>query len=195
MTSHITKAWVNGELVYDMNSEGITMEQIDWSKAPEGATHWEPEGGSRAGWMKLENNIWYFWPVGKWDKYEWNETTVSDKRASTMCARPSTPSWSSEGLPPVGVVCEMQDDIGNWLPVEIIAVHAGYAHGWYEKSELCFYSNLPCEFRPIRTTEQIATDEREAAIKQMIEDGDGRGLYVCLEDVLGRLHDKGYRKP
>lgn len=180
-------------------------EQIDWSKAPADATHWEPEGGSRAGWMKLENNIWYFWPVGKWDKYEWNETTVSDKRASTMCARPTTPSWSGGGLPPVGVVCEYHsgyvEQPFEYAQCEIIAHFEGEQSKKLAAFKYTAHDGVvqlgrgaPGLFRPIRTPEQIAADEREAAIKEMTANYSEQfdklaGWAAYVYDTLG------YRKP
>lgn len=63
-------------------------------------------------------------------------------------------------LPPVGVFCEMQDAQGAWIKVEIFANHAGFAHGWDAGYKRSYFSDLPKEFRPLRTTEQIAADER-----------------------------------
>ena len=49
------------------------------------------------------------------------------------------------------------------------------------------------EFRPIRTPEQIAADEREAAIKEMLEDA-GRPDTAKTRDQAQLLYDAGWRK-
>lgn len=176
--------------------------QIDWGKAPEGTT-----GHGNIGISHL-----YVWFSDKWYEYvnsnHGGRYYFGDARTykiddiSCVTYRPTTQSWSGEGLPPVGVVCEVAPDNSLWgfstLEIRkclVIAYHDDFV--WLDT----FVPGIPVAtrvdkvtFRPIRTPEQIAADERGAAIRAMIEDGDGRGLYVCLEDVLGRLHDAGYRK-
>ena len=65
------------------------MTDIDWSKAPEGATHWEPESDLvKAGWMKKDSNgDWLFWSYRNvWTKHM---ITPSRYRLVRMVARPA----------------------------------------------------------------------------------------------------------
>lgn len=156
---------------------------IDWSKAPEGATHYA-----------LVPDVWYrsygyfadFWNhhTSKWAPSEmWQENRY------TATARPQPAQWSGEGLPPVGTVCEWFSPAYGWLggkvvgrdgTVSVIAHNDGYTG--------CH----PHEVRPLRTPEQIAADDREAAIKEMAEIGRmGDGGY---SGFCSALYDAGYRK-
>jgi hypothetical protein len=147
---------------------------IDWSKAPEGATHWDTGMNFRvAGWMKLDDGIWYWWPVkdAKCDM-KWHASLNQHMiKLEDFIARPS--SWNGEGLPPVGTVCEMTTNDGyNWRPVEIIfsddyIVLVGQADGRVDR-KLFRRSDADVYFRPVRTPEQIEDDERVAALNQMI---------------------------
>lgn len=77
--------------------------QIDWSKAPEGATHYLPETDRyRACWAKEG----YSMRCGTQDAW------ISDELDSVrhlMIPRPTV--WNGEGLPPVGMVCELQQEV------------------------------------------------------------------------------------
>ena len=101
---------------------------------------------------------------------------------AALAAKTEPPVWDGEGLPPVGVVCEMQDEIGRWIKVEIIAIHENHAHGWESKSKQAYYSLNSEEFRPIRTHEQIEAERRDRVMKQMLDAwilGDGTFESVC----------------
>jgi hypothetical protein len=86
--------------------------------------------------------------------------------------------WTGEGLPPVGTVCEMSLFASNkWelcLPVHYLEQPADHSDQVvvYQDSlggEVCYILDPPCsgsiQFRPIRTPEQIAAEEREAEIE------------------------------
>ncbi|HBP0988671.1 TPA: hypothetical protein L5R00_005965 [Pseudomonas aeruginosa] len=140
---------------------------IDWSKAPDGATHWEPSGPEfNEGWMKKEGDYWFYWVEGinKWSHGP--SCNVSADREATFEARPQE-AWDGQGLPPVGVTCEYMNGSGHWHQVRI----TGHA-----ELGLCFrvpgrdgenYVHRDCKFRPLPTPEQIAADEREKAIEEM----------------------------
>ena len=173
------------------------MEKIDWSKAPEGATHWERESyGASAGWMRNDGGDWFFLSSnGHWLKHI--ISNVSAVRLANMVKRPS-PSWSGEGLPPVGVVCEV-DWCEEWHKCEVIA-HFQQRCGMVAAFTVeisggakSLYAFGADSFRPIRTPEQIAADEREAAIKDMLEDA-GRPDTAKTRDQAQLLYDAGWRK-
>ncbi|RUF39981.1 hypothetical protein IPC1108_28315 [Pseudomonas aeruginosa] len=153
---------------------------IDWTKAPEGATHWEPKSYYFVeGWMRKVGNEWSFWSEAS---ESWVRGTltcnVSAEREATFEARPQEP-WNGQGLPPVGTVCEYRcnDSCGpnDWTAVHVLA-HA--AHGSDTAMLLAEDNNgepgtmygriwVPGTCRPLRTPEQIAAEEREKAIEEM----------------------------
>ncbi|MDH0335147.1 hypothetical protein [Metapseudomonas otitidis] len=141
------------------------MSDIDWSKAPEGATHCMP---SAPEWYKQTDQA-YKWLADGWaliandlGEFRWS---------SDLIERPA--AWAGDGLPPVGAVCEARhEEINNGLPVraEILKHHANgksAAFYWIDAPE--GESNLlwAGRFFPIRTPEQIAEEERKAAIEEM----------------------------
>ncbi|MFU5825030.1 hypothetical protein ACM7TJ_29820 [Pseudomonas aeruginosa] len=76
---------------------------IDWSKAPEGATHWEPRSDKyREAWMKNAADKWFFWGSRREAWIE--ESGISAEREATFEARPQE-AWDGQGLPPVGAKC------------------------------------------------------------------------------------------
>lgn len=103
--------------------------------------------------------------------------------------------WSGEGIPPVGTFCDgYVQNSGRewkWLEVEILkhndtsnnecAVHVT-KHGILRWCD---------QFRPIRTPEQIAAEERLHAIDEMID-----FVVPCItyRNLISALYDAGYRK-
>ncbi len=143
---------------------------IDWSKAPEGATHWEPTGPEfHEGWMKKEGNKWFYWGKGseQWVSAR-HYCDVSAEREATFEERPQEP-WNGQGLPPVGTVCEYLDANLEWYEVEIFGIDKAqrriFASPWMTIPYMgC---SAPECFRPSRTPEQIAAEERAKAIEEM----------------------------
>lgn len=95
--------------------------------------------------------------------------------------------WSGpeDGLPPVNTSCQMQDDVGCWVDVLIIANYDGYAHGWQSAGQDCFYSNDPTEFRAASTPEQL----RETAIRELMDIA-----QVDCRVTAARLVDAGFKR-
>lgn len=168
--------------------------KIDWSKAPEGASHYVIGWGffklDLAGWFICDDGekVWRKTPYQSPDNFSWWGNAVE---------RPSAPSWSGEGLPPVGVVC--MADCGQ---VVIVAHHCNGIHAIYAESEVdgLLYYGEPNEFRPIRTTEQIAADERDKAAHELFrtawpETHSWGDLSPHWQEAFYRLADAGYRKP
>lgn len=167
--------------------------KIDWSKAPEDAEYW-----CEMQFFKTVNGEWKVWcpGLGSWvnpaykapDNFSWWGNAV---------ARPTTPSWSGEGLPPVGVVCEVFNrELSNPEWEKCTILFAGKNRFLYDSescAERCGYiENL--EFRPVRTSEQIAEDERERFAQELVaamgKGGGPNALYQAR-----RMYDLGYRKP
>ncbi|MEN9436587.1 MAG: hypothetical protein RIR09_1242 [Pseudomonadota bacterium] len=181
-------------------------EQIDWSKAPADATHHIAENNSTFEcWLKPGYAVRVSRGSSDWVSNDYADKLIAD------CAteRPTTPSWSGEGLPPAGVVCEAaiphtggpnNERSFIWIEGRVIAYHEikGRQYAWFAEDDDGFYPPGVFEFRPIRTPEQIAADEREAAVKDMMSH-----IYACLprecwdesEFACFTLYDAGYRKP
>ena len=186
------------------------MENIDWSKAPEGAQYWCEEG-----WYKSEYGTWSAWSFleRRWictqyaspENFSWWGSAV---------ARPSA-SWSSKGLPPVGVACEY-NPMPNGKPKKWHRVEVVYSSEWVivmrciespggheggngVEIAMAVDSCSLEDIRHIRTPEQIAADDRGAAIGGMI-DVAAKAIGISFIDVretelIHALYDAGYRKP
>ena len=172
-------------------------EQIDWSKAPEGAMVL----------LKHVRDDSYAWAVshseGARAWHRWNIKCSFDLMASkwgVVAERPTTPSWPVEGLPPVGVVCEVKLQ-EEWSLCEIIAhfqqpqaMVAAFTVAQFHGGKKLDSKIAEC-FRPIRTPEQIAADARSKAIDEMVKalGMDDPGTAECIR--CGLIYDAGFRKP
>lgn len=81
--------------------------------------------------------------------------------------------WNGEGLPPVGTVCESEWPDKEWHEVIILAhdFHDGEERAVYRRTidgEDSYFGDMAHAFRPIRTSEQIAADERLHAIRNAL---------------------------
>lgn len=92
--------------------------------------------------------------------------SYANKLGCPECGEDFTPAWTGEGLPPVGTVCEV-DYCESWQRCEVVAhfrqrcgMVAAFTVDLVDgaKSLDAFGSE---SFRPIRTPEQIAAEERE----------------------------------
>jgi hypothetical protein len=164
---------------------------IDWSKAQEGYPIWIQgvSGGFVSGWYRELS-----------DRYESPRGTYYMKRDAkyfTARTRPQQTPWSGEGLPPVGAVCEYRWNGGNWKQVTVFAIKTLASGGQCALFDIGIkdwsWSNNPEMFRPIRTPEQIAADEREADIDKLtvlLDSDRGRAMRLIAEAI----YDAGYRK-
>ena len=101
--------------------------------------------------------------------------------------------WCGEGVPPIGTICEYYCSEGDeWRKCEVVAYYLSntVAVDVLDSSAVCLHFGLGL-FRPVRTPEQIAEEERLAAIDEMM---DFVGSYSTLRDAMGLLYDAGYRK-
>ncbi len=146
---------------------------IDWSKAPKGA--------NKAGFTGPDQYLQFYRIPGIFGDYDyWSEKRGWCGNDFPTCAnylfdRPEKVEWNGQGLPPVGTVCEWygpnSDGPDGWVYTESNVVA-------YTDDGLFICMQKPgcwpvvqridnCEFRPIRTPEQIAAEEREKAIEEM----------------------------
>ncbi|MBK3437450.1 hypothetical protein [Pseudomonas sp. MF7448] len=125
--------------------------------------------------------------------------------------------WTGKGLPPVGTVCEFaggtncpEDPFDKDLKEgDEVTIIAHFKDGESElaaftfnprnlsRGNACVEQGMHGCFRPIRTPEQIAAEEREKAIAEMVyggcgcdqSDGTTTAFVICR-----LLYDAGYRK-
>lgn len=111
---------------------------------------------------------------------------------------PKVVEWGGVGLPPVGVDCEVENEVlGGWDRAEKILAHSsinGKDVAVFQRGDLIAYA-FSGSFRPIRTAEQVAAEEREKAIDEMSGWSGKTEINPATERViLERLYDAGYRK-
>lgn len=141
-----------------------------WKTAPVGATHLCEKPVE---WYKLSPEGWLVW----YAKAERWHTSFIKERTNELVARPTAPQWNGTGLPPVGVVCEVMSTTASdeWLEAMIVAHDGDRAvYRLYDGSyggDLEFFEDNPARplFRPIRTPEQIAAEERDVTVKNMVD--------------------------
>lgn len=163
--------------------------KIDLSKKPEGATHINPHSGL---WVKCfggNSGSYQFFKDGEW---EMGFGCMSNSYLEIAQPEP----WNGEGLPPVGTVCELHRDTYfeiEWQAVALLGI--GQTKAFFRDKEGHEWSRPLSElsFRPIRTPEQIAAEERETAILAMRADIGWIAPYLGPCPV-ALLYDAGYRK-
>ena len=119
-------------------------------------------------------------------------------------------NWDGVGAPPVGAICEVRAFHilkGDWIEVKVLAtgLHekdvavlvAEHNSGVVGRMHCLLYTRFEDHFRPIKTKEQIAAEEREKAVESMMADIlrnttgiDHKEAWCCST----ALHDAGYRK-
>lgn len=163
------------------------MVDVDWSKAPEDATHYDCREYVSPAFMRKNHNgcDWEFFGDGHWIIYG----QLSADQAEKLIAKPD--AWSGDGLPPVGTVCEFRVYDDDWRQCEVVAHKAETAVCWIHCNKIL--STGGASVRPIRTPEQIAQQERQAAIEEM-DAVFSSNFEGHLKDGLQALYDAGYRK-
>ena len=165
------------------------MSKVDWSKAPEGATHWMPESHHwREGFWKREGDANYFFEDG-----EWESSLAKPFGHPALVKRPAAPQRNGEGLPPVGAVVEWFSPVYGWLGGRVIGHDGAVAVISHNDG---YTGCHPNGVRQIRTSEQLAAEAREKAVGEMLVDalGPGAGSSYLETYMMQRLYDAGYRK-
>ncbi|EMB9912256.1 TPA: hypothetical protein ACRNDU_000984 [Pseudomonas aeruginosa] len=157
---------------------------IDWSKAPEGTTHYHIAEDINP-WRKIEGTVAYEHYRGKWLRVNsFNEGCMPGYYVPIP-----RETWDGQGLPPVGVRVSVFDDgdlvYGHGESGEVIAhvedcavIRMSYGLG-------CFTA------KNLRTPEQIAAEEREKAVGDMAMSIQGVPYQY---PTLYALYDAGYRR-
>ncbi|BAP80944.1 hypothetical protein MT1_3769 [Pseudomonas sp. MT-1] len=169
------------------------MNDIDWSNAPEGATHYQPQ--QQAFYADMGGEKWMIWARNLSGLLCWQPSTGTVR--DCLIPAPSEAAWTGEGLPPVGTVCEAWHNGSAQGVVEVR--YAGNCMVLWNvklKHEQCSVAEN-YYFRPIRTPEQIAAYEREEAIEALAVKlaGHWSSEAVSLQrETAAYLHDIGYRR-
>lgn len=159
---------------------------IDWSKAPEYATHKDPDTDC---FYRLVKDVWHL-------IYADGESCVSaslyngETKPSDLIERPKKQEvWNGNGKPPIGIECEVRfNDV--WSICKTLAYHqvsdTAVAVHLLNGSNSLFWC---ATFRPIKTAEQLAEEEIQA-IRDEIR-WQKPQLGPC---PVAQLYHKGYRK-
>ncbi|HBP6463932.1 TPA: hypothetical protein L6A01_27335 [Pseudomonas aeruginosa] len=167
---------------------------IDWTKAPEGATHWEPRRDEyREAWMKNAADKWFFWGSRREAWIE--ESGISAEREATFEARPQE-TWDGRGLPPVGTVCIVYPHNTQWgfnstagHERKVLAYHGDFVWLGTENEALEATRTDKVDFEAIHSPEQIAAEERAKAIEEMCF-----AVETLTVKQAKALFDAGYRR-
>ena len=171
---------------------------IDWSKAPEGATHKYPETDC---FYKLVKDVWHL-------IYAEGESCVSaslyngEKKPSALIERQKKQeAWDGEGLPPAGLDVEVMQGgfpsvAFDWQACKVLAINIGsderpqvITRDFHGDVAIYYPGIDSVYFRPIKTAEQLAEEEIQA-IRDEIR-WQKPQLGPC---PVAQLYHKGYRK-
>ena len=148
---------------------------IDWNEAPEWAV------GHGEVTCITTKKIWFndlvYMYVGDSRSYTWSgadpELAHNHSRRSIKNVTMRPTPWTGAGLPPVGTVCEFMKHNsppapeGQWTvgTIRYVSDYTVIIGG--DKCENVHHPRN-CSFRPIRTPEQIAAEEREKVVEEMM---------------------------
>ncbi len=122
---------------------------------------------------------------------------------------PKVVEWDGVGLPPVGSVVDT-DHKNKELRVKILAYGAHHggescvlaadmSHG--REGKMFGWMSDQCNFRPVRTAEQVASEDREKSAKELYmtinwdsKPGTWENLLQARRDDYRKAIDAGYRK-
>ena len=170
---------------------------IDWSKAPEGATHAGSFKGKFSCWYKLGSG--WAWEYMSGLSFSW-EKVSGNLPASDLIERPKKQdAWDGEGLPPVGTVCNRINGSTS-KKVEIIAHFDGTADRVaayipIEGRILVDQAIASC-FKPIKTKEEI---EKEKYLSEILVISNIISMATgfagpTVNNISRSIYGAGYRK-
>ncbi|EPQ3733533.1 TPA: hypothetical protein ACP3Z6_004890 [Pseudomonas aeruginosa] len=181
---------------------------IDWSCAPAEATHY-CIGDDLNPWRKIVGTTVYAFNRKKWVMW----SSFNEGYMPAYYAPIPLETWDGQGLPPVGTVCEFAG--GTYSPEDPfdsdlregdrVTIIAHFKDGDLDLAAFTFNPQVrnpdrgaACVeqgaygcFRPIRTPEQIAAEEREKAVGDMAMSIQGVPYQY---PTLYALFDAGYRR-
>lgn len=102
------------------------------------------------------------------------ETVTREQYESALSAKNNEPDWDGEGLPPVGVECEVKGCIGDYQEWKKVTVFAVRDKTVFFEHDGRWAATANHEFRPIRSPEDVARDEAIKAMREAL--GHAAGL-------------------
>lgn len=181
------------------------MNEIDWSQAPKWAKTVIRSGGGdgRLFWAEAFGTVSRRQRISGYKDSDTHGADMTIEGHMWTLVETRHGAWTGEGLPPVGVVCEYRVCDGPWYKCEIRytikhpdgGVIAYCPHLDHEQALYAPY----CQFRPIRTPEQIAAELADQAIKEIAGIICRDGAFDIddpeVTESAVALYDAGYRKP
>jgi hypothetical protein len=179
------------------------MNKVDWSKAPEGATHaFLDNYDGPSPFFKVFHDRIFHYDGEKFSEMPNPSLFFDDWLKSRIYIQERPTEWNGTGLPPVGTECE----IAASTPHQTVS--------WPEGTKVKVYANFTDDrgvelaafvdaigsvggvavakcFRPIRTPEQIAAEEREKAVIEMLARSNSCGTIP--RRMCEAIYDAGYR--
>ena len=162
------------------------MSKVDWSLAPDGATHYfDGDRLYAAHWLKTG-----FYCVTGFENDGWREDhqPLPLSRCEERPKQPQAWSGPEDGLPPVGTVCEQQTWVNRiWRKVEVVA--------HFNKFAVCAWEESPgdsqVELAPPYDLRRLndAIDQRETAIRELMDIA-----QVDCRVTAARLVDAGFKR-
>lgn len=169
---------------------------INWDDQPKGYPVWiEDLDGGRGDWHRDDG-----------DRYTSRDGCFWTKPGDgyyTVHFKPEI-QWAGEGPPPVGTVCELSQSVlladannADWFAAGTQVEVGGHATFDGATGAVCAVCVVGLNFtgtlsevclRPIKTAEQIAAEERESAIKDLMQ------LDDIYHEQASAIYDAGYRK-
>lgn len=131
------------------------------SKIPEGATH--TLSGATVEYKKLRqgsHSMWLTYVDGDW---------IDTVNATPQMYAPISVEWNGEGLPPIGVVCEINNDPWEMCTVIAHGIDESKPHA-VAQCDSGLWMEVAGEFRALRTPDQIAFDDRLHKIRDVYAD-------------------------
>lgn len=159
------------------------MQQPDWSKAPEGATHWDQrDSGKPSQWVRRDEDGYYYFHDGT----RWEYWFICDAEKEMLVPRKEEQTWTGKGIPAIGTECECLHRIGNskltWVGCTVV--------GRFMDKIVCaphgggFYAFSTDELRP--TKEQRVKLE----LAELIESHRAKSSVVIAEAIIERYELK-----
>jgi hypothetical protein len=153
------------------------MTNIDWSKAPEGATHLDTKFNYFCNKDGFYSSIGYLVPDN--DQAGWG--------TDRYIPRPTEqPQWSGEGLPPVGSAIEVRRNDNDWYKAFVVAHDAGRVVYRCDHDMTTYGWTIGKGFRPIKSERDQQIDALTAIIQTP-------PAMETVREVAAALYDKGVR--
>ncbi|NQY83856.1 MAG: hypothetical protein HRT34_03490 [Alcanivorax sp.] len=162
------------------------MSEIDWSKAPEGATHFDPNDDVGLPWMRLQQGRWRAFD----EEYQcWtapmdeDDSFIRNNDGAQCIPRPSQWRGPEDGLPPVGTVA--LGKMPAWRKEErckvIAHLHGScvVVHGIGANPDSWSTLSWCDQFRPLKSDKERAIDAAVAATILK----DGPRIRAALSDI------------